>query len=84
MAVEVEPSTNILVHFTALPQMAAERQPDKLALDVEVCTKGRCATEFLHVQEVVPTDTHQCLLNVDGDQTITGGGCCVPAVVTAM
>jgi len=35
--------------------------------------KERCATEFLHMEKMVPIDSHWHLLNVDGDQTITKG-----------
>ena len=37
---------------------------DRMASDMEVQTKQRCVTEFLHLEKFAPTDTHQCLLNV--------------------
>ena len=50
--------------------MAAEGQPDKMSSDVEVHVKKRCGSEFLHAENTVPTDIHQCLLNIYGDQTV--------------
>ena len=49
--------------------MAAEGQYDKMAVDIEVCMKQRCATEILHVEKMASTDIHQCLLNVSKDKT---------------
>jgi hypothetical protein len=42
MRVEVEPSLQQFVSFVGVRQIAAEAQPDKMASDVEVCTKLRC------------------------------------------
>jgi len=68
--------------------MAAEGQYDKMASDMEVQMKLRCVTEFLHAEKMVPTDIHQCSLNVDGAQTVdvstVRGGWFVSAVVIAM
>ena len=68
--------------------MAAEGQSDTVASDTEVHMKQRCVTEFLHTEKMAPTDIHQLLLNVDGDQTVdvstVRGGWCVSAVVTVM
>ena len=68
--------------------MAAEGQYDKMASDMEVQMKLRCVTEFLHAEKMVPTDIHQCSLNVDGVQTedvsTVRGGWFVSAVVIAM
>ena len=50
--------------------MAAEGQSDKTASDMEVCMKQMCVTEFLHVEKMAPTDVHQRLMNVYGDQTM--------------
>ena len=50
--------------------MAAEGQSDKMMSDMEVQMKQRCVTEFLHAEKIAPTDIHQCLLNVYGDQTV--------------
>jgi len=32
--------------------------------------KKRCVVKFLHVEEMAPTDTYQCLLNIFGEQTV--------------
>ena len=50
--------------------MAAEGQSDRMVSDMEVHMKQRCGTEFLHVEKMAPTDIHQHLLNVYGDQTV--------------
>jgi len=44
--------------------MAAEGQSDRMVSDMEVHMKQKCAIEFLHVEEMVPTDIHQYLLNI--------------------
>ena len=41
-----------------------------MASDMEVQMKQRCVIEFLHVENMAPTNIHQWLLNVDGDQTV--------------
>ena len=53
--------------------MAAEGQSDTMASDTQVHMKQRCVTEFLHAEKMVPTDIHQCSLNVDGAQTVDVG-----------
>ena len=53
--------------------MAAERQTDKMASDMEVLMKQRCVTEFLHAEEMTPTDIHRYLMNIYGDQTADVG-----------
>jgi len=50
--------------------MVAEGQSDTVASDMEVCMKQRCVTGFLHAEKFAATDTHQCLLNVYGGQTV--------------
>ena len=51
--------------------MVAEGQSDKMASDVEVQMKKRCANAFLKEEKkMAPTDIHQCLINVYGDQTV--------------
>ena len=50
--------------------MAAEGESYKMVSDMEVHMKQRHATEFLHVEKMASIDIHQCLLNVDGDQTM--------------
>ena len=47
---------NILLHFVAARQTAAERQSDRMVSDMEVRMKQRCGAEFLHVGEMAPTD----------------------------
>ena len=51
MAVEVEPSHNILLHSVAVQQMAAEGQSDKMASDMEMQMKQRCGVEFLRAEK---------------------------------
>ena len=51
--------------------MAAEGQSDKMMSDTEVHMKQmhmkqKCTNQFIHVEEVVPIDIHQCLLNACG------------------
>ena len=41
-----------------------------MASDMEVHMKQRCVIEFLHAEKLAPTDIHQWLLNIDGDQTV--------------
>lgn len=50
--------------------MEAEGQFARMASDVEVFTAQRCATEFLHEENMAPTDIHWLLLNAYGDQTV--------------
>ena len=50
--------------------MAAEGQSDKMVSDMKVLMKQRGGTEFLHVEMMTPTDIHQFLLNVYGEQTV--------------
>ena len=50
--------------------MTAEEQSDRMASDMEVHMKQRCGIEVPHVDEVAPTDIHQHLLNIYGDQTV--------------
>ena len=56
---------NMLLHFVAMRKIAAEGHSD-----MEVCMKRRIVNEFLHAEKTAPTDIHQCLLNVYGDQTV--------------
>ena len=68
--------------------MAAEGQSHRIVADMEVCMEQMCGIKFLHMEKMVPTDIHWCLLNVGGDQTVdvstVRGGWCVSAVVTVM
>ena len=50
--------------------MAAERQSDMMACDMEVHMKQRCVTEFFHAETIASTDIHGNLLNVSGDKTV--------------
>ena len=45
--------TNILLHFVAVGQMAAEGQCDKTTSDMGAHMEQRCVTEFLHVDKMV-------------------------------
>ena len=38
--------------------------------DMEVQMKQRCVTEVVHVELMAPTDIHQHMLNIDGDQRV--------------
>ena len=60
-------TTNILLHFIAMQQVAAEGQSDKMASDTEVYMKcvteflhefHHCVTEFLHAEKMAPTNVH--------------------------
>ena len=59
---------NILLHFVAVKQMAAEGQSDKIASDMEECMKKRCETELLCVEKIAPIDIPRHLLNDYGYQ----------------
>ena len=51
--------------------MAAEGKSDRMVSDMEVCMKQRCVTEFLYAEKkTAAIDSHQCLLNIYGDQTV--------------
>ena len=52
-----------------MPQMGAERQSGRIKSDMEAHMKQRCGTELLHAEKMAPFDIHQCLLNINGDQT---------------
>lgn len=41
-----------------------------MATDMEAHMKQKCAAEFLYVEKMAPTDIHQCLLNIYGDQMV--------------
>jgi len=49
---------------------AAEGQSGKMVSDMEVSVKQRCVNEFLHEEKKERADTHQCLMNVYGDETV--------------
>jgi len=50
--------------------MAAEGQSDRMVSDVEAHVKQTCVIEFFSTEKMAPSDIHQCLLNVYGDQTV--------------
>lgn len=50
--------------------MAAEGHYDTMASDVEMQMKQRCGTEILHADNTAPSDIHQHLQNVYGDQAL--------------
>ena len=51
--------TNVLLHFVAVQQMAAEGQSGKMVSDAEVHVKQRYVIEFLHVEKMAHIDIHQ-------------------------
>ena len=51
-------------------QLAAEGQFDRMVGDMEVWMKQKRVTEFLHVEKMAPTDIHQLLMNILGDQSV--------------
>ena len=61
----------ILLHFVAVRQIAAEKQSEKMASDMEESMKKRDATEFLHAPQIAPTDILWHLLNIYRDQTVS-------------
>lgn len=70
IVVKPEPSCWYPINFVAVQQMAAEGQPDKMASDMELCTKQRCVTELLHEETVAPNDIHWHLLDISADWTV--------------
>ena len=52
--------------------MTAEVQSDKMVSNMDVQVKQRCVIEFLHAENMAPTDIHCCLLYVYGDQRVDG------------
>jgi hypothetical protein len=61
---------NIPLNFVVVRQMAAERQSDKMASDIEVSMKQRCVIEFSMRKKFALNDVHRRLLDVYGDQTV--------------
>ena len=51
-------------------QMTAEGRSDKMASNMEVRMRQRCAIEFLYVEKIASNDIRRCLLNFYGDQTM--------------
>jgi len=79
---------NIPSHFVAVWQVAAQGQFDKMVSDMEVHVKQRDGTEFVHEEKMAPTDIHQHLVNVYGDQrwmwAQRGSVWCISAVAAMM
>ena len=50
--------------------MVAEGQSDKMVSDMEVWMKQRCAIKFFRAEKKAPTDIHQHVLNIYGDQVV--------------
>lgn len=50
--------------------MASRGLSDIAAPDMEVWMNLSCVSGLLRVEKIVPTDIHQCLLSVYGDQTL--------------
>ena len=50
--------------------MAAEGQSGKVVSDMKVFMKKSFVIAFLRAEKFTPTDIHQCLLNIYGDQTV--------------
>jgi len=50
--------------------MAAKGQSDRMMSDMAVWMKHECVTEILHMEYMAPTDIHQYLMNIYGDQTV--------------
>jgi len=66
-AEEAEPSHQYPIPFCCV---TVEGQSDRMASDMEVHAKQRCATEFLREENIWPMDIHWCLLNAYEDQTL--------------
>ena len=49
---------NILLHFVAVKQMAAEGQSNRMASNMEVQMKQRCVLEFFHAEKMAPIDIY--------------------------
>jgi len=50
--------TNILLHFVAVQQMAAEGQSDRTTSDMKLRLKLKCVVEFLHAEKLASLDIH--------------------------
>ena len=50
--------------------MVAEGKSDKMASNLEVRMKQKCAIEFLHAEKMAPTDIHRHSLHVCRDQPV--------------
>ena len=51
-------STDTVLQFVAVQQVAAEGQSDRMASGIEVCMKRRYGIEFLYAKKMAPIDFH--------------------------
>ena len=70
MALEVEASHHYSVTYCCHVADSSKGQSDKMASDIDVWMKQRGIIEIFYVEKIAPTDIHECLLNVYGDQTV--------------
>jgi len=56
--VEIELSHQYSVTFCCRVTGTAQGQSDKMASDMEMRMKQRCAIEFLHMENIAPIDIH--------------------------
>ena len=70
MAVEANPSHQYSTPFSYQVTDGSRGAICRMVSGMEVSLKQRCITEFLHAEKMVPTDIHQHLLNIYGDQTV--------------
>ena len=68
MAVEIEPSCQYSV--TCCCQATDEEQSEKMASDMEACTRQRCRTEYFHERKMAPIDIHQHVLKAYREQRV--------------
>ena len=69
MAVKAEPSHQHSITFCCHLTDGSRGQSDKMVSDTKDHMKQRGVIELLYVEETAPTDIHQGLLNVSGNQT---------------
>jgi len=62
--VEIELSHQYSVTFCCSVTGTAQGQSDKMASDMKMRMKQRCAIEFLHMENIAPIDIHWCFLNI--------------------
>ena len=73
MTIEVEPSHQYSVTFCCCRTNGSRGAVwSSIVSDMEVHAKHRCVIELLHAEKrkATPTDIHQHLLNIYGDQTV--------------
>lgn len=66
MEIEVEPSYHYSIIFCC---RVADGQSDKMAVNIQVCVKEKCVTEFLPVEKA-HVGIPRYLLNFYGGQTV--------------